>query len=53
MPHMNNLDLAVFPCMSKMHSNPPFKQYSNEIAPAEETHENCKQCSEFARVSKV
>jgi hypothetical protein len=35
MPHMNNLDLAVFPCMSKMHTN-LLKQYSNKMAPAEE-----------------
>jgi hypothetical protein len=35
MPHMNNLGLAVFPCMFKMHSN-LLKQYSNKMAPAEE-----------------
>ena len=35
MPHMNNLDLAVFPCMSKRHSN-LLKNYSNKMAPPEE-----------------
>lgn len=35
MPHLNNLDLAVFPMMSKRHSA-LLKNYSNKMAPAGE-----------------
>jgi hypothetical protein len=35
MPHMNNLDLAVFPAMSKRHSA-LLHNYSNKMAPREE-----------------
>ncbi len=37
MPHANNLDLAVFPSMSKRHSA-LLQQYSNTVAPVEEIH---------------
>ena len=37
MPHANNLDLAVFPAMSKRHSA-LLQQYSNTVAPVEEIH---------------
>jgi hypothetical protein len=35
MPHMNNLDLAVFPAMSKRHSD-LLRIYSSSVADAEE-----------------
>jgi hypothetical protein len=35
MPHMNNLDLAVFPAMSKRHSV-LLRNYSNTMAPRED-----------------
>ena len=35
MPHMNNLDLAVFPAMSKRHST-LLQQHSNRMAPNNE-----------------
>lgn len=41
MPHLNNLDLAVFPMMSKRHSN-LLKQYSNKMAPKEEIWETAQ-----------
>jgi len=41
MPHMNNLDLAVFPTMSKQHSA-LLRQNSNKMALAEEIWEKCE-----------
>ena len=38
MPHENNLDLAVFPAMSKRHSA-LLKEYSNKCAPRKEIWE--------------
>jgi hypothetical protein len=38
MPHMNNLDLAVFPMMSKCHSQ-LLKEYSGKMAPKQEIWE--------------
>lgn len=38
MPHMNNLDLAVFPMMSKRHSQ-LLKEYSGKMAPKEDIWE--------------
>jgi len=41
MPHMNNLDLAVFPAMSKRHSE-LLQRYSNRMAPPEEIWNACE-----------
>jgi hypothetical protein len=54
MPHSNNLDLAVFPAMSKMHSN-LLKQYSNSQAPPEEiwrTAENVWRTLDSAKIAR-
>ena len=42
MPHSNVLDLAVFPAMSKHHSN-LMSQYSNTPAPPDKIWETCEQ----------
>ena len=41
MPHANNLDLAVFPAMSKRHSA-LLKEYSNKCAPRDEIWDAAK-----------
>jgi hypothetical protein len=43
MPHMNNLDLAVFPKMSKDHGA-LLKNYSNKMAPPEEIWKTAEAC---------
>jgi len=41
MPHMNNLDLAIFPAMSKQHSA-LLREYLNTMAPAAIIWEKCE-----------
>jgi hypothetical protein len=43
MPHMNNLDLTVFPKMLKDHST-LLKKYSNKMAPPEEIWKTAEAC---------
>ena len=42
MPHANNLDLAVFPAMSKRHSH-LLAEYSNSMAPTDEIWKHAEQ----------
>ena len=42
MPHSNNLDLAVFPAMSKHHST-VLKAYANRVAPKDEIWKAAKE----------
>ena len=41
MPHMNNIDLAIFPVMPKHHSA-LLKAYSNKMSPADEIWKACE-----------
>ena len=43
MPHMNNLDLAVFPCMSKRHGDFLRGHHGNSIADPDEVWKAAKQ----------